>query len=427
MAAKSYVCNDCGAQLRSIKEAQDHGETTGHSNFSESEEAVLALVCQECGKPCRSQTEVDLHKQRTGHQTYVDKTSEAKVVDSEAQMQEIRKEQDEAEGSGDAMEVDGEEEMVPAVVDADLLKQLEDMGFPTNRATRGIVKSGATTVEAILSWIVEHEADEDIDDPVLVPKSKAVPPKKKLTPEEAKAEAAELIRKAKIKKDQEEREMEKLREKERIRSGKELQEAKRLEEEQERKRILEYRKREKAEEKAARARALEKLEEDKRARRIKMGLPPDPTPEELAEKAAKEKKKAEAEAEKAKARAESAPQVRAVTVASKMRDALLKLKQNHPGKDEEAKTCFATMLKYLGNIARAPTEEKFQKIKLGNAAFQTRVGAFPESFEFLELCGFAKDAAGEFLVMKAPVDMATLNASGTELDSAIKNPFFGVL
>jgi hypothetical protein len=29
MSAKSYVCNDCGISLRSIKEAQDHGETSG--------------------------------------------------------------------------------------------------------------------------------------------------------------------------------------------------------------------------------------------------------------------------------------------------------------------------------------------------------------------------------------------------------------
>jgi hypothetical protein len=49
MSAKSYVCNDCGISLRSIKEAQDHGETSGHGNFAESEEAVLTLVCEECG------------------------------------------------------------------------------------------------------------------------------------------------------------------------------------------------------------------------------------------------------------------------------------------------------------------------------------------------------------------------------------------
>ena len=29
MAALSLVCKDCGALLRSVKEAQDHGEATG--------------------------------------------------------------------------------------------------------------------------------------------------------------------------------------------------------------------------------------------------------------------------------------------------------------------------------------------------------------------------------------------------------------
>ncbi len=37
--ALSLRCVDCGAQLRSVKEAQDHGEATGHSNFEESVEA----------------------------------------------------------------------------------------------------------------------------------------------------------------------------------------------------------------------------------------------------------------------------------------------------------------------------------------------------------------------------------------------------
>ena len=49
MAAKSYKCEDCGAFLRTIKEAQDHGDVTGHANFAESEEAVLTLVCVTCG------------------------------------------------------------------------------------------------------------------------------------------------------------------------------------------------------------------------------------------------------------------------------------------------------------------------------------------------------------------------------------------
>ena len=139
MAALSLKCNTCGIFLRSMREAQDHGEATGHADFAESTEAVLTLVrrrarrrtraharpakrdvhgascvgcarlriaqppaplrarayrgagaraadrvrlasrqeCAECGKPCRSQTEQDVHTKRTGHTQFVDKTAEA--------------------------------------------------------------------------------------------------------------------------------------------------------------------------------------------------------------------------------------------------------------------------------------------------------------------------------------------------------------
>jgi DNA-directed RNA polymerase subunit RPC12/RpoP len=56
MAGLSLRCGDCGAQLRSVEEAQAHAEVTNHANFVESTEAVLNLVCSDCGKPCRSQT-----------------------------------------------------------------------------------------------------------------------------------------------------------------------------------------------------------------------------------------------------------------------------------------------------------------------------------------------------------------------------------
>lgn len=40
MAALSLTCKQCNASLKSVKEAQDHGEATGHSQFEESTEAV---------------------------------------------------------------------------------------------------------------------------------------------------------------------------------------------------------------------------------------------------------------------------------------------------------------------------------------------------------------------------------------------------
>lgn len=107
--AQSLVCNDCGLQLKSVKEATDHNEATGHANFAESEEKVRAFVikihkpfklpfqweplklrhlipravqvlnmsCEECGKPCRNKTQQDLHTKHTGHAKYVDKVTNA--------------------------------------------------------------------------------------------------------------------------------------------------------------------------------------------------------------------------------------------------------------------------------------------------------------------------------------------------------------
>lgn len=38
--ALSLVCKDCNAQLRSVAEATQHNEATGHANFEESTESV---------------------------------------------------------------------------------------------------------------------------------------------------------------------------------------------------------------------------------------------------------------------------------------------------------------------------------------------------------------------------------------------------
>lgn len=58
------------------------------------------------------------------------------------------------------------------------------------------------------------------------------------------------------------------------------------------------------------------------------------------------------------------------------------------GSEEAFKTCISTMLKYLGNVVRAPDEDKFRSINLGNAAFQSRVAAVQGAVDFLHLVGF---------------------------------------
>ncbi|KAK7318946.1 hypothetical protein RJT34_03655 [Clitoria ternatea] len=412
MAGVSLKCGDCGALFRSVDEAQQHAELTSHSNFSESTEPVLNLICTVCSKPCRSKTESDLHTKRTGHTEFVDKTSEAaKPISLEAPKVD-------ATGTSenpDAASTEQNEEMVVPEVDKKLLEELESMGFSTARATRALHYSGNASLEAAVSWIEEHENDPDIDQMPLVPaNTKNEAPKPSLTPEELKAKQQELRERARKKKEEEEKRTEREREKERIRIGKELLEAKRIEEENERKRILALRKAEKEEERRAREKIKQKLEEDKAERRRRLGLPPEEPSVAKPAPVVEEKK--------------SFVPVRPATKAEQMRECLRSLKQNHKEDDAKVKRAFQTLLTYVGNVARNPDEEKFRKIRLSNQTFQERVGSLKGGIEFLEICGFGKIDGGEFLFLpRDKIEVAVLNSAGSELDSAIKNPFFGVL
>lgn len=404
------MCGDCGVLLRSVEEAQEHAELTSHSNFSESTEPVLNLVCSACSKPCRSKTESDLHTKRTGHTEFTDKTSETvKPISLEAPKVDAM-----AEDPIGAT-TDQTEEMIVPEVDKKLLEELESMGFSTARATRALHYSGNAGLESAVNWIVEHENDSDIDQMPLVPaNTKVVASKPSLTPEELKAKQQELRERARKKKEEEEKRMEREREKERIRIGKELLEAKRIEEDNERKRLLALRKAEKEEERRAREKIKQKLEEDKAERRRKLGLPPEEPSAAKPSTVVEEKK--------------SFLPVRPATKADQMRECLRSLKQNHKEDDARVKRAFQTLLTYVGNVARNPDEEKFRKIRLSNQTFQDRVGGLKGGIEFLEVCGFEKIDGGEFLFLpRDKVDIAVLNSAGSELDSAIKNPFFGVL
>ncbi|XP_022734405.1 UBX domain-containing protein 1 isoform X2 [Durio zibethinus] len=306
--------------------------------------------------------------------------------------------------------------MVVPEVDKKLLEELEAMGFPTARATRALHFTGNTSLEAAVNWVVEHEADPDIDQLPMVPVNKNVEaPKPSLTPEEMKLKAQELRERARKKKEEDDKRMEREREKERIRAGKELLEAKRIEEENERKRLLALRKAEKEEEKRAREKIREKLEEDKAERRRRLGLPPE------------EPAAVKPSAPVVEERKSSLP-VRPATKAEQMRECLRSLKQNHKDDDAKVKRAFQTLLTYVGNVARNPDEEKFRKIRLNNQTFQDRVGSLRGGVEFFEICGFEKVEGDQFLFLsRDKVDMQVLNSAGSELNSAINNPFFGVL
>ena len=66
-----------------------------------------------------------------------------------------------------------EEEMVPVPVNEGLLAQLLEMGFPDVRARKSLVHGGS--LDGAMSWLADHQDDEDIDQPYLVKKSDPLP------------------------------------------------------------------------------------------------------------------------------------------------------------------------------------------------------------------------------------------------------------
>lgn len=85
-------------------------------------------------------------------------------------------------------------------------------------------------------------------------------------------------------------------------------------------------------------------------------------------------------------------------------------------------------MKYVGNVAKNPQDQKFRRIKLTNAAFVQKVAPVEGSVEFLEGCGFSQGLDPDFLVLEDDkLDLEILDVAGSVINSAITNPFFGAL
>ncbi|KAK1562483.1 hypothetical protein Q3G72_012682 [Acer saccharum] len=300
-------------------------------------------------------------------------------------------------------------------VDRKLLRELQALGFPLSRAANALHYSGNSGLEDAVNWIIDHENDADIDQMPLVAVNIEIDSSEpEYTNEEMEMKVQELRDRAHQKKE-EVKKLEGEGEKERIRAGKELLETKRIAEENERKRFLALRKAEKEEEKRAREKIRQKIDADKVERRHTLGF--------LSENPAAVNPSIPIVHNKM-----NPLPVFSVTKAEHMRECLRSLKRNHKGDDARVKRAFQTLLIYVGNVIKNPSEEKFRKIRVGNLLFQDRVGSMKEGIEFLELCGFEKTEGGNFLFLpRHKVDMAALNSAGSLLRSALTNPFFGVL
>ncbi|KAF3327714.1 UBX domain-containing protein 4 [Carex littledalei] len=279
--------------------------------------------------------------------------------------------------------------MVEPEVDRRLLRELELMGFPINRATRALYSTGSCSLEAALDWVIEHENDSDIDQIPLVPINIKIEDGNQFSlPEEVNLEAKKMwqntICNAKNFEDPKTSQTEVEKVTTGIREAT-INDSKNTEDERES--ILSMIRTKREEEKRIREK---QLKDDQVERKTKLGLPNEN------------------------------PKVAQPIVPPK----------NEKDENAKVKRAFQTLLRIVGNVAKNPNEDKYRRIRLSNHAFQERVGNFKGGIEFLELCGFEKTKEGEELYLLLPrdkVDVQLLNSAGSELLSAMSNPYFGLL
>ncbi|KAJ1473647.1 hypothetical protein T484DRAFT_3322668 [Baffinella frigidus] len=392
--ALSLVCGDCGQQLKSADEAQAHAESTGHVNFSESTEAVLQLVCKECGKPCRSKTEQEMHTQRNPtHTEFVDKTSE------QGQLSYAKGEADLLKAAEDSLDAEVEKVRATEQINKELLTQLNDMGFPENRAERALYFSGNENLEKAIAWLETHADDMDLDEVLMVPKDSGKP---KMSKEEQKAMLEGRVQDMRKKAVKENRELERAQEINRIASMKELNDARTKQKEQEEIIAVERVKREKEKDALARAKVKAELEKDKMNRMAARGLKPEATQE--------------------KPKVVDPHKAKKIALGTKLRD-VIAATRNDTASPNPGTKAIETANKYVENMVKNPTEEKFRSINAENAAFQRIIATRTGGMAMMEALGF--ETADGKLSMPAPLDTAWLEAASAELQLAAKRgPFY---
>jgi len=247
---------------------------------------------------------------------------------------------------------------------------------------QALVQTSNAGVEPAINWLGEHMEDADIDEPLkepveVRPQSEVDAAMAKaassggpqLTPAEKKAKLEDALAKARARKAGIDVESQKEIERARRVGGKEMTLSLREQQEQQRKRDMDERKREKAEFEAERAQLREKLAQD-REDKIKAGMivpskPKEPEPAATAAAApSSSKPNSEAEAAAGAAAAAVAGASRSYdeealsVAAATARLAALS--------DTKLRPALELLSKMVANIAKAPTELKFRKMRLSN-------------------------------------------------------------
>lgn len=328
------------------------------------------------------------------------------------------------------------------------------MGFSEIRAQKGLI-NGNGSVEGAVEWLLNHQDDDDIDDPIeKVPKDggavaqsykcnecgkilsnmanlelhanktghsdfeESTEFKKPLTEEEKAAKILEIksLLKAKRAEREETEKAENVnREKQRRFMGQEMQKTREEMEIEARKRMAKQRKKEKEDALKERERIRAELEKDRRERAANKGkltgklgvdgynpsaiqydVNPDGTPVEED--------------------APAAPKKKAPPSAAKMDEYITKVSSYRAGGD--GGNCLKILKAYIGNVVKNPGEPKYKKINMENKAYKTKVKPFLGAKNLLLAIGFAPTDDGTALELTEDADMEVLAQANAKVEAA---------
>jgi thiol-disulfide isomerase/thioredoxin len=354
---------------------------------------------------------------------------------------------------------DAAEESAPEDLTANLDKEaiqtlIESMGFALLRAQKGLLYGNGGTIEGAVEWIMEHQDDDDIDEPIAAThvgkaqsykcnecgrilsnmanlelhanktghsdfeeSTQKIEP---LTAEEQAKKVEEIKALLKAKRAERE-EAEKVDEVERERRrrlmGQEMKKTREQLEIEERKRDVMRHKREKEAAKKERERIRAELAKDK-AERIankgklhsKLGVGgynPDAIQYDVDAGSGGGE--------------EDAPQVHHKKIqasSAKIDDYIQKVSAYRAGGD--GGKCLKILLAYVGNVVDTPEEEKFKTINTENKAYKTKVKPFIGAKNLLLAVGFKGNKAGDALVLQDGANRQILAETKQKLEAALE-------
>lgn len=332
------------------------------------------------------------------------------------------------------------------------------MGFSELRAQKGLINGNGGTVEGAVEWLLAHQGDADIDDPIeKVPKKseglvaqsykcnecgkilsnmanlelhanktghsdfeESTEIKKPLTEEEKKAKILEikaLLKAKRTEREETEKKANVVNEKQRRNMG---QLAAKTREEMEidaRKRSAQQRKKEKEAAVRERQRIRAELEKDKRERaankgKLKSNLGVDGyNPSAIQYDVGGDDADEEGAAKK--------PKTKTPPSVAKMDEYITKVSSYRAGGD--GGNCLKILKAYIGNVVKNPDDPKYRKINMENKAYKTKVKPFLGAKNLLLCLGFSVNEEGTALELQEDADMKALETAVGKVEAAYTN------